>query len=182
MRAPRRRLWWRAALLLAYPAAATAQAPTCLPQPQAAALVTFALPTLVTQLARRCEAELPPSSYLIANAGALADRYRPDSDAAWPEARHAIARIFTQFLGQEMPAELNGDAVRLLAAPAIGSLLAKQVSRGDCVTADMAVSTVAALSGRDLGRLAALGAAVADRKGAGIAGVLSVCKPGIAPR
>ena len=164
-------------MLAACPALAAAQAPTCVPQSQAAALVTFALPTLVTQVASRCQAELPPNSYLVANAGALADRYRPAADAAWPEARRAIAGLFTRFLGQPMPADMNGDMVRLLVEPALGALLAKQINPADCVTADAAVATVAPLSGQALGRLAALLAAVADRKGTGIAGVLRVCKP-----
>lgn len=159
------------------PAVAAAQVPGCVPQSQAAALVTFALPTLVRQLAGRCGPELPRGSYLLANAGLLADRYRPDADAAWPEARRAIARVFTQFLGQEMPPEMNSDMVRIIAEPAIGTLLAKQISTDDCAAADAAVASVAALSGRDLGRLAAIAAAVADRKGSGIAGVLKVCRP-----
>lgn len=159
-----------------------AQAPVCVPQPQAAALVTFALPTLVERLADRCRASLPPRAYLSINAGALADRYRPDAAAAWPEARRAIAQIFTQFLGQTMPDDMNSDLVRTLAEPALAGLLAKQVSREDCMTADQAIADAAALSGRDLGRLAALAATVADRRGKGIAGILSVCKPGTIAR
>lgn len=169
-------------MLASSPAVAAAQLPGCVPQPQAAALVTFALPTLVQQLASRCGPELPRGSYLLTNAGPLADRYRPDADAAWPEARRAIARIFTQFLGQEMPPEMNSDMVRILAEPALGTLLAKQVSTSDCAAADAAIASVAPLSGRDLGRLAAIAAAVADRKGSGIAGVLKVCRPEAAAR
>ena len=165
-------------MLVACPALAAAQAPVCVPQSQAAALVTFALPTLVTQIAQRCQAELPPNAYLLANAQALADRFRPDADAAWPEARRAIGGLFSKFLGQPMPPDMNSDMIRLLAEPALGALLAKQVSPRDCMTADEAVSTVAPLRGRDLGRLAALAAAIADRKGTGIAGILRVCKPG----
>lgn len=163
--------------LAALPAMAVAQTPACMPQQQAGALVTFALPTLVERLADRCREALPPTAYLEANAGALADRYRPDAAAAWPEARRAIAQIFTQFLGQPMPADMNSDLVRTLAEPALAGLLAKQVSRQDCVIADAAITNAAALSGRDLGRLAALALTVADRKGNGIAGVLKVCRP-----
>ena len=162
----------------AVPVMASAQAPRCMPQDQAAALVTFALPTLVTSLAERCREVLPPNAYLIANAPALADRYRPDAAAAWPTARRAIQQIFVQFLGQPMPDEMNSDLVRVLAEPALGGLLAKQIQRGDCFTADRAITYSSALSGRDLGRLAALAVTVADRKGNGIAGVLKVCKPG----
>jgi len=170
----------RAAVLLmlaACPGLAAAQAPTCVPQPQAAALVTFALPTLVTQVAKRCATDLAPNSYLLANSDALADRYRSAADAAWPEARRAIAGLFTRFLGQPMPEEMNGEMLRLLVEPTLGKLLAKQVNTADCVTIDAAVAAVAPLSGQALGRLTALLAAVADRKGTGIAGVLRVCKP-----
>jgi hypothetical protein len=171
-------------MLAACPTLAAAQVhapPSCVPQPQAAALVTFALPTLVTQVAQRCRADLPPDSYLVTNAAALADRYRPAADAAWPEARRAIAGLFTRFLGQPMSDDMNGDMIRLLVEPALGALLAKQINPADCMTADAAVATVAPLSGPALGRLAALLAAVADRKGNGIAGVLRVCKLGERP-
>ena len=163
--------------LAALPAMAIAQTPACMPQREAGALVTFALPTLVERLADRCREVLPPSAYLEANAGALADRYRPDAAAAWPDARRAIAQIFTQFLGQPMPADMNSDLVRTLAEPAMAGLLAKQVSKQDCFVADAAITDAAALSGRDLGRLAVLALTVADRKGNGIAGVLKVCRP-----
>jgi hypothetical protein len=167
--------------MAATPTMAAAQTPIlpgCMPQDQAAALVTFALPVMVTKLADRCREQLPPNTYLEANAGAMADRYAPDSAAAWPVARQAIAKIFTQVLGQPMPREMNSDLVRTLAEPMLASLLSKQIHRDDCATADTAIADLAPLSGRAVGRLAALAATIADRKGQGIAGVLKVCKAG----
>jgi hypothetical protein len=170
-----------ALMLTSLPSLATAQVqPPCVPQDQAASLVTFALPTLVAQLASRCSTELPPSAYLIANAGALSDRYRTDSTSAWPTARRAIAGLFTQFLGQPMPPEMNSEMIRTLAEPMLGNLLAKQIHREDCGVADRAIADVAQLSGRAIGRLAVLAVTVADRKDKGIAGVLHVCRPGAA--
>ena len=162
---------------LALPSSALAQATRCVPRDQAAALVTFALPTLVERVAERCRPSLPPTAYLIANAEALADRYRPDAAAAWPQARGAINAIFRQFLGQPMPGEMNPEMLRMLAEPALGELLARRIGTADCVTVDSAVASAAALSGRDVGRLAAIAATVADRKGTGIAGVLTICRP-----
>jgi hypothetical protein len=52
------------------------------------------------------------------------------------------------------------------------------VNRSDCHVADAAVANVAPLTGRQIGRLAAIAATIADRKGKGIAGVLKVCKAG----
>lgn len=164
---------------LALPTAATAQL-ACIPQPQAAALVTFALPTLVSSLGRRCGEVLPPGAYLVANAQALADRYQPDSAAAWPTARRAIGQIFQQFLGQPMSPDMNPDLLRSLAEPALGGFLAKQVDRADCAVANEAVTDARALSGTDIGRLAVLAVTVADRKDKGLAGVLRVCRPGSA--
>lgn len=166
-----------ALLALALPTSALAQATHCIPREQAAALVTFALPTLVERVAERCRASLPANAYLVANAQALADRYRPDAAAAWPQARGAIGQIFRQFLGQPMPPEMNADMLRMLAEPALGELLARRIGTGDCATVDAAVASAAALSGRDLGRLAAIAATVADRKGDGVAGVLAICRP-----
>jgi hypothetical protein len=170
----------RLALLLmaaSIPSLANAQTRACLPQDQAAALITFSLPTLVEQLAGRCGPALPSSAYMVANAVALADRYRADSAAAWPTARRAIAMLFTQFLGQPMPAEMDSDMVRTLAEPMLGNLLAKQVSQQDCGVADRAIADVAQLRGQAIGRLAVLAVTLADRKDKGIAGVLHVCRP-----
>lgn len=161
---------------VALPTASIAQAPRCVTQDQAAALVTFALPSLVQGLAERCQAELPPNAYLSANARALSDRYQPDADAAWPVARRTIAGFFGQLLGQPMPQEMNSDMLRLLIEPLLGRLLAKQISTADCVTADAAIAAAAPLPGRNLGRLAAMAAAIADRKDKGIAGVLHLCR------
>jgi hypothetical protein len=165
-----------ALMLAAMPSVALAQAPDCLPQPQAAALVTFALPTLVEKLGKRCSEVLPPNAYIVANAMELADRYRPDSAAAWPQARRAIGMVFQKFLGQQMPPEMNSDMVRTLAEPALGSLLAKQVHREDCFIANEAIMDARAVSGTDVGRLAILAVTIADKKGKGIADVLHVCK------
>ncbi|PZU08551.1 hypothetical protein [Sphingomonas sp.] len=170
-----------AAAALAMPAATSAQGLRCMPQEQAASLVTFALPSLVQGLAQRCGPELPRTAYLPANADALADRYRPDAAAAWPSARTAIAGIFTQVLGQEMPPEMNSDLVRQLAEPLLGNLLAKRISTSDCAAADTAISAAAALPGRNVGRLAIVAIMLADRKDKGIAGVLHICRPEIRP-
>ena len=162
--------------LAATPSLAAAQAPDCLPQPQAAALVTFALPTLVQKLGDRCSEVLSPNAYIVANAMNLADRYRPDSAAAWPQARRAIGVIFQKFLGQPMPPEMNSDAIRMLAEPALGGLLAKQVNRNDCFVANEAIQGARAVSGTDLGRLAVLALTVAERKGKGLTEMLKICK------
>ena len=84
-----------AVMLATTPAIAVAQSPACVPQDQAAALVTFALPTLVQQLAVRCGPEIPRGAYLTVNATSLADRYRPDAAAAWPTARRGSSRSAT---------------------------------------------------------------------------------------
>jgi len=165
-----------ALMLATTPSIALAQAPDCMPQSQASALVTFALPTLVSKLGQRCGEVLPPSAYIVANADALADRYAPDSAAAWPQARRAIGMIFQKFLGQPMPPDMNSDTIRVLAEPAIGSLLAKQINRNDCFIANEAIMNARALSGTDLGRLAVLAVSIAERKGKGLTEVLKICK------
>jgi hypothetical protein len=163
-------------LLAAMPSVALAQAPDCMPQPQAAALITFALPTLIEKLGKRCSEVLPPNAYIVANAGALADRYAPDSAAAWPDARRAIGMIFQKFLGQPMPPNMDSGMIRTLAEPTIGSFLAKQINRDDCFVANEAIMDARAVSGRDVGRLAVLAVSISERKGKGLAEVLRICK------
>ena len=162
-------------MLAAMPSVALAQAPDCIPQHQAAALVTFALPTLAEKLGKRCSEVLPPNAYIVANGPALADRYAPDSAAAWPEARHVIGMIFQKFLGQPMPAEMNSDGVRSLAEPLLGGLLAKQINRDDCFVANEAVMDARNLSGADVGRLTVLALSIAERKGKGLAEIIKIC-------
>ncbi len=163
-------------LLAAMPSVALAQAPDCMPQPQAAALITFALPTLIEKLGKRCSEVLPPDAYIVANAGALADRYAPDSAAAWPDARRGIGMIFQKFLGQPMPPNMDSGMIRTLAEPTIGSFLAKQINRDDCFVANEAIMDARAVSGRDVGRLAVLAVSISERKGKGLAEVLRICK------
>ena len=165
-----------ALMLAALPSLAMAQASDCMPQRQAAALVTFALPTLAEKLGSRCSEVLPPNAYIVANAGALADRYAPDSAAAWPAARQAIGMIFQKYLGQPMPPEMNSQGIRALAEPMLGGLLAKQINRQDCFVANEAIMDARALSGADVGRLTVLAISIAERKGKGLAEILKICR------
>ncbi|NIJ06610.1 hypothetical protein FHS31_000192 [Sphingomonas vulcanisoli] len=164
-------------LSLTLPTASIAQAPRCISQGQAASLVTFALPSLVQGVARRCANSLGPNAYLSINAEALARRYQPDADAAWPLARRTMAGFFSQLLGQPMPEEMNSDVLRMLLEPMLGKLLAKAVNIGDCGTINAAITQAAPLPGHNLGELAAMAATIADKKDKGIAGVLHICRP-----
>ncbi|WCT74876.1 hypothetical protein PQ455_06555 [Sphingomonas naphthae] len=171
-----------AAALVAMPTVASAQALQnlklgCIERQEAAALVTFALPSVVTKLAERCGPVLPRAAYLTSYAPQLADRYRPDAAAAWPTARKVIGRVFSQVLGQLMPPEMNSDALRFLVEPMLASLLAEKIKPNACFEANEVIESLSTVPGRDIGRLAALGVAIADRKGNGIAGVLKVCRP-----
>jgi len=163
-------------MLAAMPSMAMAQTADCMPQRQAAALVTFALPTLAEKLGNRCGEVLPPNAYIVANAGALADRYAPDSAAAWPEARRAIGMIFQKYLGQPMPPDMDSQGIRALAEPMLGGLLAKQINRDDCFVANEAIMDARNLSGTDVGRLAVLAISIAERKGKGLAEILKICR------
>lgn len=170
----------RAALMLAaiaLPGASIAQAPRCISQDQAASLVTFALPSLVEGVSKRCAPILGPNAYLTINAGGLAQRYTPDADAAWPVVRRTISGFFEQALGQPMPTDMNSDVLRMLAEPMVGKLLAKAVDTRDCGTINAAITQAAPLPGRNLGQLAAMAATIADKKDKGIAGVLHICRP-----
>ena len=161
---------------IALPAASIAQTPRCVTQDQAASLVTFALPSLIEGVAQRCERAIGPSAYLTINATALARRYQPDADAAWPLARRTIAGFFEPLLGQPMPEDMNSDVLRILLEPIMGKLLAKAVNIGDCGMINAAITQAAPLPGHNLGELAAMAAMIADKKDKGLAGVLHICR------
>lgn len=70
-----------------------APSPPCLTSAEFTALASYTLPSIITGVAQRCAASLPPDAFLRTGAGALADRYAQVRPTAWPGARAALLKL-----------------------------------------------------------------------------------------
>lgn len=148
---------WRsvaaATLLLAGSGAASAQvtAQVCVNSADATALATAFLPELLSALAVRCGAALPPDANLRGNLPGLVNRYRAESDQAYPRAAGAIGRI-----ASPQVAGLGPELLRPLVASLIVPLAVGAINAGDCPRIDRAISLLSPLPARNIAGLAVL--------------------------
>lgn len=135
------------------PVAALAQGNACLQPKEAENLVVFILPSLLDGMARKCAPLLPSGAMLTRSGASLAQRYRPDADAAWPSARSAFVKIAGQdksmgFLSDEV---LRGVVEEASTAAIVADFKAK-----DCTMVDRFVDALSPLPARNMGKLVAL--------------------------
>ena len=81
-----------AATALALPTAAQTPRP-CISEAQSRATIAYIMPSLATELARKCAASLPEGAYLTTRAARLASEWTPASERAWPLARGVVAKL-----------------------------------------------------------------------------------------
>lgn len=75
------------------PGLAAAAEPPCLTASEFTALATYALPSVITGTAQRCNASLPPDAFLKTDGAGLAARYGVSKEAAWPGAKAAFLKL-----------------------------------------------------------------------------------------
>lgn len=143
-----------AALLLgsAAPALAQPDALPCLQAREAEDLATFILPALIEGMGRKCHAILPATATLSRSSAALATRYRADSNAAWPRAKSAFARIS----GGNMLDFLSEEVLRQVTEEATAAAIVEDFKPKDCTMANRFVDVLAPLPARNMGQLVAL--------------------------
>lgn len=147
----------RAALavsLVAGSAASAAQpvAVPCLQPREAEDLVVFVLPTLMEAMARKCSPLLPASATLTRSGPTLANRYRPDSLAAWPSARLA----FTKISGGEPIEFLSEEVTRQVIQEASSAAIVANFKTKDCAMVDRVVGALSPLPARNVAQLVSL--------------------------
>ncbi len=138
------RLWISATFALLLPAQALAQSTRpCLTPKEGQALITFALPDVVTGITDKCAPMAGPSSFLATSGRALASTYRATSNAAWPTARPAIRKLAGEngALLDMMP----DDAFKSFAGAFAATVVVKQISPERCNDIDRIIRATSPL-------------------------------------
>lgn len=165
------------AAALALPGMAIAQdAKPCIEPAEAQALLTFMLPGAFDALTDQCRSTLPADSVLTRSGKALAERYRPEADAAWPTAKQAFGKMSDA----AMLKLLDDATLKKLVSAGIAGELPKQVKAKDCGTVDRFVAALEPLPAKNvamlLGALIEVGSRV-DSQG-NRSSPFKICKPG----
>lgn len=143
----------RAALIAACVASSAASAAEpCLQPQEAEDLVVFVLPSLMEAMARKCGPLLPATAALSRTGTSLSTRYRPDSDAAWPSARLAFAKIS----GGETLTFLSDDVNRAIIEQASSAAIVAEFKAKDCKMVDRFVGALSPLPARNVAQLLSL--------------------------
>ncbi len=165
-----------AALLLPATAIAQEAAKPCLEPAEAQALLTFMLPGAFDALTDQCRSALPADSVLTMSGKALAARYRPEGEAAWPVAKQAFGKMSDT----AMLKILDDATLKKLVSAGIAGGLTKQVKAKDCGTVDRFVAALEPLPAKNvamlLGALIEVGAR-GDSQGSG-SSPFNICKAG----
>ena len=121
------------AALFALPSQAVAlSAKACLTPVEAEALVTYALPSALRAMTKKCAPVLPATTALIKSGPVIAARYQVDADKAWPVARVAFDKVS----GLELAGILGDPAAKGLIEAAFATGLADKVKPEDCPKVD----------------------------------------------
>jgi len=165
------------AITLAIPANAIAQAAEkkCVEPVEAQAIVTFMLPGAFEALSDQCRATLPEDAVLSRSGKNLADRYRPEADAAWPMARQAFGKM----ADESMIKLLDDKTLKSLLSAGIASELPKRFKTKDCATVDRFVAALEPLPAKNVAMLLGAFIELGARSDGGSSGApFKICKPG----
>lgn len=133
-------------------AAMAQSAKPCLQPSEAEDLISFVLPALMDGMARKCRPMLPGGAILGSQGGALAERYRPAAEAAWPGAKAA----FLKLSGDKMINMLSDQLLRGIIAEASSAAIVGGFKAKDCATADRFVSVLEPLPPANMSSLVVL--------------------------
>lgn len=140
-----------ALLAAALPVGASAQtaAPRCLTTSEAEVVFLAIGPAALKAAAGVCAGALPPRAFLLQPDAAFTARLADASQAAWPRAREAIAKI----AGPELAPLLQSNALQPLVGVAVGALVVSDLKPADCVKVDRLLGLLAPLPPRNVAAL-----------------------------
>ncbi len=118
--------------LLSATSAQAAETKQCMPAETAKSLITYILPGALGAVRTKCASTLPASAALLQVDSEQMQRYEAASQEAWPEASAAIGLI----AGQDLPENIEIDAMRPFVDAMIPAMLAQEVKSKDCATID----------------------------------------------
>jgi len=125
---------------LAAMSANAADKDVCFSDTEATSLIVAILPDLVDGLARKCGPSLPENATLRGGLMPLMARYRGESDAAWPRASGALAK-----LGGKDLAGVSPDLMRPLLGSILTAKIAEDMKPQDCVPTDRLIKALSPL-------------------------------------
>ncbi len=108
--------------------AQTVAPPKCVSVAQAEALVTYLLPTAVQASRVKCAASLPATTPLLKKNSEQLAKYRAASEAAWPQAKSAVAVL----AGEKLPPEIDDTLLRPITDAMFTSLIGEEIKPKDC--------------------------------------------------
>ena len=142
-------------------ASAASAAEPCLQPREAEDLVVFVLPALTEAMARKCTPLLPSSAALARSGTSLAARYRPDSNAAWPNAKVA----FNKISGGDTLSFLSDEVNRKIIEEASSAAIVADLKAKDCAMVDRFIGALSPLPARNVAQLVALFMEVGEKEG-----------------
>lgn len=129
-------------LILSSPAAAQQ---ACLTESEAESLALVALPEIIRETGRVCEARLPPASLIRRAEGPLIAKYQAAADRAWPAARGAIVKLSDPTVDLLLQSEYARPVLTSLIVPQIVG----RIDLADCGTIDRLVTLLEPLPPRN---------------------------------
>lgn len=122
--------------LLSATSAQAAEPKQCIPAETAESLITYVLPGALGAVRTKCAGSLPASAALLQVDSERMLRYEADSQRAWPEASAALGLM----VGQDLPENLEMDALRPFVGAMIPAMLAQEIKSTDCATIEKVYS------------------------------------------
>ena len=167
-----------AGTLLATPALAQTAAQPCLTKGEFTALATYAMPSAIEGVTKRCAGTLGTDAYLAKNGNALTVRYAKDKNAAWPQAKAAFFK-FSASKGDQTTnfmRQLPDESLRPIVDTVVEGMASQEIALKDCAAIDEFVRLLAPLPARNTAALLTLIIAFADEPDAGKLGGFTICK------
>jgi hypothetical protein len=128
---------------------AQARVEACVSPQAAESLVLVIAPDALRKASEVCAPVLPAGALLRRLPNPMIDRYAAESDAAWGQARAAIAAIG----GEEAGRLLESEMARPLVATLIGQELTKEIKPRDCAGIDRILGLIEPLPPRNAAAL-----------------------------
>ncbi|MES2055484.1 MAG: hypothetical protein V4564_06090 [Pseudomonadota bacterium] len=129
-------------------AAETAAKPCVTPQ-EASGLILFIAPEAFKAVGDVCATTLPAGALLRQTSGAFIEKYRAETDAAWPMAKAALVKIS----GDDIKPALESDAFKPMMATMMAPIIAKDIKPKDCAQIDRIATLLAPLPPRNAAEL-----------------------------
>lgn len=135
--------------LLATTSAQATEAPACIPEENAQALILYVLPSAIKTAQSKCSTALPPEASLLQTNNPQFQKYLKASAASWDGAKDAFAAL----AGDKLPEGVDIDAMRPLFDVMIPAMLENEIKTEHCETINHVYDLLEPLPAENLGGL-----------------------------